>query len=76
MAVVSMSGTANFIKATDDSGLTAASWVESSSTQQGLLKYDIKSGKTPNSHSLSTSLYVKSDTLSYAIKNKYSYTHY
>ena len=73
---VSMSGTATFIKSTEDSGLTAASWVESSGTQQGLSKYDVLSGKTPNSHLLSVPLYVKSDTLNYKIRNKDTYTHY
>ena len=76
MVAVSMSGTATFIKSTEDSGLTAASWVESAGTQQGLAKYDIKSGKLPNSHSLSNSIYMKSDTLYYKIKNKDTYTHY
>ena len=76
MAAVFMSGTATLIKSTDDSGLTAASWVESSGTQQGLLKYDIKSGKTPNSHSLSNSIYMKSAELFYKIRNIDTYTHY
>lgn len=71
---VKVAGTLNGIKSSDMSGLKLASWATSGSDKSKLAEYDLTTG---TSSKLKSSADIKkTETLSYGIKNKNSYTHY
>lgn len=71
---VKVAGTLNGIKSSDMSGIKLASWATSGSDKSKLAEYDLTTG---TSSKLKSSADIKkTETLSYGIKNKNSYTHY
>lgn len=72
---VDMNGTLTLIKSTEDSGLTSAKWIEKKGTTEGLLKYDVKNGFTPNTYN-GGETYFHTEVLDYGLRNKEIYTHY
>ena len=76
MNAVQMSGTLNLIKATDDSGITAAKWITSrNNSLTELSRYDIRNSSKP-SGIFTTSTYQKDrEVLDYGIRNIDTYEH-
>ena len=76
MNAVEMSGTLNLIKATEDSGITAAKWITSrNNSLTELSKYDIRNNSKPSGIS-ANSIYQKNrEVLDYGIRNIDTYEH-
>lgn len=72
---VDVAGILNAIKSTDLTGINIASWTVSSSDKSTLADYDLSTGLKSTFKDKENPSITKSDTLSYSIKNKDTYSH-